>query len=214
LAFVRDTTWATSVKAGVVIMSIRNRVMLVTLGFAVVGFAVTLGAQDDKVIIVRDGSVDVNALNSRLHDRDGEKKHKWSKKAEWVQVFEDASAADVCSTSKVGPVKFGKVELKIKDLTDPSAPKDVVIVAATDRRGFDKLKFAMTDDWHFVFRAIDFRLFYGAPPKHETRIVTLEQVVITPEGAGPQTPTAHPATPSAGAFLCVKFWEKLPNNQP
>ena len=73
-------------------MSIRNRVMLATLGLAVVGFVVTLGAQDDKVLIVRDGSVDLSVINSNLDRRkEEEKKHKWSKKADSVQVFEDAS---------------------------------------------------------------------------------------------------------------------------
>ena len=49
---------------------------------------------------------------------------------------------------------------------------------------FSKLKFLMPDEWRFVFRAIDFRLVFGAPPKHQTRNVKLEQVVITPEGGG------------------------------
>ena len=87
-------------------MSIRNRVMLGTLGLAVVGFVVTLGAQDDKVIIVRDGSVDLNAINSRLKERDSEKKHKWSKKGDSVQVFEDAAAEEGCKTSKAAPHGF------------------------------------------------------------------------------------------------------------
>ena len=52
-------------------------------------------------LIVRDGSVDLNVVNSNLDDRDKEKKHKWSKKADTVEVFEDRVAVDVCTTSKV-----------------------------------------------------------------------------------------------------------------
>ena len=190
-------------------MSIRNRVMLGTLGLAVVGFVVTLGAQDDKILIVRDGSVDLSVINSTLDRRkEDDKKHKWSKKADYVQVFEDASLADVCTTSKVNPMKFDKVELKIKDLTDPKTPQDLTIVASNERPGFDKLQLLMPDDWRFVFRAIDYRLVRGPRQQYQTRIVTLEQVVITPEGGGPVT--SHPPAPSAEVFLCVKFWAHLP----
>ena len=182
-------------------MSIRTRVMVGTLGLAVIGFVGTLGAAEDEIVVVRDGSVDLNVVNSRLSERDEEKKHKWSKKADSVEVFEDESAAEVCSTSKVGPVlRFERVELKIKDLT---TPQDVSIVAANEGKFAPKLKFLMPDEWRFVYRANDFRLVYGAPPKYQTRNVKLEQVVITPEGGG--TPTPYPATASVRTFLCVKF---------
>ena len=47
-------------------MSIRTRVLSVTLGLAVAGFVVTLDAIEDKVLIVRDGSVDIYLNNSHL----------------------------------------------------------------------------------------------------------------------------------------------------
>ena len=183
-------------------MSIRTRVMVGTLGLAVIGFVGTLGAAEDGTVIVRDGSVDLNVVNSSLDARDGEKKHKWSKKADTVEVFEDRTAAAVCSTSKVPPVKFGKVELKIKDLT---TPQDITIVAANEGGGLKpkKLKFLMPDEWRFVFRAFDYRLVFGAPQNHKIRNVKLAQVEITPEAGG--TPTTYPDTASTETFLCVKF---------
>ena len=180
-------------------MSIRTRVMLGTLGLAVVGFVGTLGAAEDEIVVVRDGSVDLNVINSRLSDRDKEGKHKWSKKAETVEVFEDKTAAAVCSTSKVNPVRFERVELKIKDLT---TPQDISIVAVNEGV-FSKLKFEMPKEWRFVFRAFDYRLVDGAPPNHQIRNAKLEQVVITPEGGGKLTTYPEPA--STETFLCVKF---------
>jgi hypothetical protein len=181
-------------------MSIRTRVMVGTLGLAVIGFVGTLGAAEDEIVVVRDGSVDLNVVNSRLSERDDDRKHKWSKKADTVEVFEDKTAAAVCSTSKVAPVKFERVELKIKDL---STPQDISIVAANDGNILKKLKFLMPDEWRFVFRAFDYRLVFGAPPKHQIRNVKLAQVVITPEGGG--TLTTYPEPASTETFLCVKF---------
>ena len=72
-------------------MSIRNRVMLGTLGLAVVGFVGTLGAAEDEILIVRDGSVEVSTLSTRTsRTKTRTRKHKWSKKADTVEVFEDA----------------------------------------------------------------------------------------------------------------------------
>ena len=181
-------------------MSIRTRVMVGTLGLAVLGFVGTLGAAEGEILIVRDGSVDLNVLNSRLSDRGQDKKHKWSKKADTVEVFEDDSAASVCSTNQVGPVKFDRVELKIKDLT---TPQDVSIFAANEGAVLGKLKFLMPDEWRFVYRANDYRLVYGAPPKYQTRNVKLEQIIITPEGGG--NPNPYPAPGTVAKSLCVKF---------
>ena len=55
-------------------MSIRTRVMVGTLGLAVIGFVGTLGAAEGEILIVRDGSVDLNVVNSRLSDR-GERRN-------------------------------------------------------------------------------------------------------------------------------------------
>ena len=183
-------------------MSIRTRVMVGTLGLAVLGFVGTLGAAEDGTLIVRDGSVDLNVVNSKLDDRDSAKKHKWSKKADTVEVFEDREAVDVCTTSKVGPMKFVRVELKIKDLTIREKPRDVNIVAANEGWWvFGKLKLVMPGEWRFAFRAIDFRLVEGTPPQNQAPAVTLEQVVITQEGGEKRYPEAA----SAETFLCVKF---------
>jgi hypothetical protein len=181
-------------------MSIRTRVMVGTLGLAVIGFVGILGAVEDEIVVVRDGSVDLNVINSRLSERDADRKHKWSKKADTVAVFEDNTAAAVCSTSKVPPMRFERVELKIKDLT---TPQDISIVAANEGPVLKKLKFLMPDEWRFVLRAFDYRLVFGAPPKHQIRNVKLAQVEITPEGGG--TLTTYPTTASTETFLCVKF---------
>ena len=181
-------------------MSIRTRVMVGTLGLAVIGFVGTLGAAEDEIVVVRDGSVDLNVINSRLSERDDDGKHKWSKKADTVEVFEDRTAAAVCSTSKVNPVRFERVALKIKDLT---TPQDITIVAANDGNVLKKLKFSMPDEWRFAFRAFDYRLVFGAPPNHQVRNAKLAQVEITPEAGGKLT--TYPDTPSTETFLCVKF---------
>ncbi len=78
-------------------MSIRTRVMVGTLGLAVVGFVGTLGAAEDGIMIVRDGSVDLNVVNSKLEDRDSERKHKWSKKADTVEVFRGREMRSTCA---------------------------------------------------------------------------------------------------------------------
>jgi hypothetical protein len=183
-------------------MSIRTRVMVGTLGLAVIGFVGTLGAAEDEIVVVRDGSVDLNVINSRLSERDADRKHKWSKKADTVAVFEDKTAAAVCSTSKVNPIRFERVVLKIKDLT---TPQDITIVAANEGAVLSpkKLKFLMPEEWRFVFRAFDYRLVFGAPPNHQIRNVKLAQVEITPEAGGKLTTYPEPA--STETFLCVKF---------
>jgi hypothetical protein len=181
-------------------MSIRTRVMVGTLGLAVLGFVGTLGAAEDGTLIVRDGSVDLNVVNSRLEDLDSENKHKWSKKADTVEVFADASAAEVCTTSQGPPVRFQNVELKVNQQT-----QDPLTIEARNEGGHfvKKLKLRMPKGWRFAFRAFDFRMVYGTGPQNQASTVTLEQVVVTPEGTG--TPTAYPKAPSPETFLCVKF---------
>ena len=184
-------------------MSIRTRVMVGTLGLAVLGFVGTLGAAEDGTLIVRDGSVDLNVVNSKLDDRDSEKKHKWSKKADTVQVFEDQAAVDVCTTSKDPAVKFVKVELKVKDLTNRDQPRDVNIEAVNEGWWvFGKLKLVMPGEWRFAFRAIDFRLVEGASPQNQAPAVNIEQVIVTREGGETKK---YPDPASAASFLCVKF---------
>ena len=198
-------------------MSIRNRVVLVTLGFLAVGFVGTVIAGGDKIIIVRDGSVDLAVVNSSLDRRDKERKHKWSKKAEYVQVFEDTRLADVCTTTKVNAMKFDQVELKIKDRTDTGKPPVDLSIFAANEGLLDRLKLRMPGDWRFEFRAFDYRLVHGTGQQFQTRAVKLEQVVITPKagdrssqkGAGP---TSYPTTPSTETFLCVKFLDDLPED--
>jgi hypothetical protein len=180
-------------------MSIRTRVMVGTLGLAVLGFVGTLGAAEDGTLIVRDGSVDLNVVNSRLDDLDSENKHKWSKKADTVEVFADASAAEVCTTSQGPPVRFQKVELKVNQKT-----QDPLTIEARNEGGHfvKKLKFRMPKGWRFAFRAFDFRMV-NTGPQNQATTVTLEQVLVTPEGV--ETPTAYPKAPSPDTFLCVKF---------
>ena len=185
-------------------MSIRTRVMVGTLGLAVVGFVGTLGAAEDGMVIVRDGSVDLNVVNSTLDPVDKGLEHKWSKKADKVEVFEDRDAVDVCTTSQGPAVKFVQVELKIKDLTNRDKPRDVSIVVANEGWWvFGKLKFRMPGKWRFAFRAVDFRLVEGDSPQDQARAVTLEQVVVTPQGEG--KPKAYPERATPETFLCVKF---------
>jgi hypothetical protein len=185
-------------------MSIRTRVMVGTLGLAVIGFVGSLGAAEDGTVIVRDGSVDLNVVNSSLDPVDKENEHKWSKKADTVEVFEDREAVDVCTTSKAPPVKFFQVELRIKDLTNRDKPRDVKIEVANEGWWvFGKLKFRMPGKWRFAFRAIDFRLVEGDSPLDQARAVTLEQVIITHERG--EKPRMYPERAAPETFLCVKF---------
>ena len=123
-------------------MSIRTRVLSVTLALAVAGFVVTLDAIDDKVLIVRDGSVDIYLNNSHLADREGDR-HKWSKKADLVQVFQDPTGAEACTTKLTEPVKFKQVTLKIRDLTNQG---DVDVIALNEGFLFKKLKLVMPSE--------------------------------------------------------------------
>jgi hypothetical protein len=184
------------------VMSIRTRVLSVTLGLAVAGFVVTLDAIDDKVLIVRDGSVDIYLNNSNLADRIGDR-HKWSKKADLVQVFENASGTEPCTTQLTDPVKFKQVTLKIMDVTNQT-PLDVTAI----NEGFlffKKLKLVMPSNWRFGFRQYRYRLVFGGAQQQqqEERNVKLQQVIITAsDEAGTQT--AYPASPTTGS-LCVIF---------
>jgi hypothetical protein len=186
------------------VMSIRNRVMLATLGLAAVAFVVTLEAiDDDKVLIVRDGSVEIYTNNSSFHQRDNDRKQKWSKKANTVQIFEDATAAEACTTplNNHQPVPFRQVELKVMDL-DNNQP--VNIVAANEGAILGKLKLRLPDEWRFVFRQYKHRLVYGSQTASQERKVKLQQVVITADNdAGTQT--TLPSSPSTTGYLCVRF---------
>ena len=180
-------------------MSIRTRVLSVTLGLAVAGFVVSLDAIDDKVLIVRDGSVDIYLNNSHLADKVGDR-HKWSKKADLVQVFEDPTGAEACTTKLTEPVRFRQVTLKIRDLTNQDA---VDVIALNEGFWFKKLKLVMPSEWRFQFRQYRHRLVFGAGQQQQERNVKLQQVIITaPDEAA--TPTAYPANAST-ATLCVMF---------
>ncbi len=180
-------------------MSIRNRVMLATLGLAVVGFVVRLGAAQDKILIVRDGSVEVYSINSSFEEKQADGRQKWTKKADRVQVFEDDGSAEACTTKLNEPVKFVKVELKIMD-QDNNLP--VLIVGENDGFILKKLKFHMPDQWRFVFRQYKHRLVFGSQAQNQERKVKLQQVAITTEQGA--TPTNYPANAST-RYLCVRF---------
>jgi hypothetical protein len=177
-------------------MSMRNRVMLVTLGLALAGLVVTVAAQqdDEKVLIVRDGSVDVNVNNSHLKARDAERRHKWSKKGDTVQVFDNASAAEACTTSVVGPMDFNQVDLKILNV---DTGQTFTIVADND--GFlAKLTFLMPEEWQFEYRRFRHRLVYGnVRPVPNLKI---QEVTVTRSGGAPP-----PYVAGTGRFLCVIF---------
>ena len=136
-------------------MSIRTRVLSVTLGLAVAGFVVTLDAIDDKVLIVRDGSVDIYLNNSHLGDKEDDR-HKWSKKADTVQVFLDQTSAAACTTAVTTPVstpmKFEQVTLKIRDLSN-NQPVEVT----ASNHGFWvfgklHLRMPLQSQWRFAFK--------------------------------------------------------------
>ncbi len=178
-------------------MSIRTRVLSVTLGLAVAGFVVTLDAIDDKVLIVRDGSVDVFLYNSRLDEKDGDK-HKWHSKAEVVQVFEGPTAAEACTTKLTEPVKFSRVVLKIRDLTK----EESFDVNAFNEDFFKKLKLELPpkSQWQFAFRQYKHRLVYG--DETPERVLKILQVDVTPPAPGA---TATYTAKQSPGFLCVLF---------
>jgi hypothetical protein len=181
-------------------MSIRNRVMLATLGLAVVGFVVTLGAQDDKIIIVRDGSVEVFVNNSHFRPKDDEGKQKWSKGADRVQVFEDTDLA-ACTTPVKDPlsnsVEFNKVVLKIADRDNKNA---IVDIPAANEGFLKKLTLEPPSEWQFVFKKYGHRLVFGTTRPNPN--VKLQQVVVTDKA---NNETTYPATPSTKTILCVVF---------
>ena len=179
-------------------MSIRNRVMLGTLALAVAGFVGTLGAAEDKILIVRDGSVEVYSINSSFEERREDRRQKWSKKADRVQVFEDEGSAEACTTKLNDPVKFDRVELKIMDLENN---RPVSIVGENDGFLLKKLKFLMPDEWRFVFRQYKHRLVFGSQAQNQERKVKFQQVVITDDAGAAMS---YPAKPST-RYLCVRF---------
>jgi hypothetical protein len=189
------------------VMSIRNRVMWATLGVAVAGFVVTLGAQDDKVLIVADGSVEVYINRSTFDAKKGNR-HKWSKKADWIQVFEErpnasgAITTEPCTSNLSPLVKFERAVLKIKDRTNN---RDIEIGADNDGViGFRTLKLEMPrqSQWQFAFRQFRRKLVNG----NQEPDLKLEQVVINP--GTPQTQTLPPQPSTSPAIVCVHFIDR------
>jgi hypothetical protein len=182
-------------------MSIRTRVLSTTLGLAVAGLIVTVQAGEDKILIVRDGSVDAYVNNSHLEEK-REDKHKWSKKADRVQIFEDATSAGACTTPvtepKSAPMEFRQVVLRIRD---QDTKEEIAITAANEGFLFKKLKLRMPAQWQFVFKQYKYSLLYGN--QNQERNLKLEQVVVTAsDDAG--TVTTYPAQASK-TTLCVRF---------
>jgi hypothetical protein len=181
-------------------MSIRTRVLSVTLGLAIAGYVVTLrAASDDKIIIVRDGSVEVFVNNSHFREKE-ENKHKWSKGADSVQVFEDTTLAP-CTTPVASPqsnqVPFNQVVLRIAERDNNNQTVQTLEITATNEGFFKKLNFVMPSEWQFVFKKYGHRLVFG----NQERNVKLQQVVITDQA---NNQTTYPASPSTGV-LCVVF---------
>jgi hypothetical protein len=186
-------------------MLIRTRVLSVTIGLAVAVSLVTVSADDDKVVIVRDGSVDVYVNNSHLTDKIVDR-HKWSKKADVVQIFEDASLTDACKTPVASfpttPLEFRQVVLRIRDL-DNSA--DLEVTAVNEGFLFKKLKLVMPPDWRFAFQQYRHRMVFGN--QNQERKLKLQQVVVTAKNEA-STVTTYPASPSTATTLCVIFRDR------
>ena len=179
-------------------MSIRNRVMFVTLWLAVFGVVVAIGAEDDKVLIVRDGSVEIFINNSHFKRKE-EGRQKWSKGADRVQVFEDTTLA-ACTTPVANPpsaeVAFNRVVLRIVDRDNNN---QIVEIPAFNDGFLTKLNFEPPSEWQFVFKKYGHRLVFGTQRPNPN--VKLQQVVVTDKTG---TATTYPANPSTGT-LCVVF---------
>lgn len=183
-------------------MLIRTRVLSLTLGLAVAAYVATVRADDDKVVIVRDGSIDLYVNNSHLTDKIVDR-HKWSKKADSVRIFEDATLADACTTPVTGfpsqAPEFRQVVLKIRDLDNNAA---LEVTAVNEGFLFKKLKLIMPQDWRFLFKQYRHRMVFGN--QNQERKLKLQQVAVTAsDEAG--TVTTYPASPSTATTLCVLF---------
>ena len=182
-------------------MSIQTRVLSVTIGLVVVGYVVTVrAAQEDKIIVVRDGSVEVFVNNSHFREKE-ENKHKWSKGADSVQVFEENTGLPACTTpvtnAQSNPVEFTQVVLRIAERDNNNQTVQTFEITATNEGFFEKLNFVMPSEWQFVFKKYGHRLMFG----NQERNVKLQQVVITDQANSKAT---YPASPSTGV-LCVVF---------
>jgi hypothetical protein len=169
---------------------------LLVVGVAV-GAALVLGASHirtsgaDKVLVVRDGSVDV-FQNATLGDLNG-KRHKWSEKADTVEIRNGATATGACDNSLVPPTAFESVEV----MADPAK---VTIVNAGGLFGIGKkleLQVDEGDAFKFDDTAVKWEMYRG-----QKKIERLTRVTVTVNG----TPTEYKP---GGGFLCAKFKHKV-----
>ena len=186
-------------------MSIRTRVMVGTLGLAVIGFVGTLGAAEDEILIVRDGSVEVYVNNSHFKAKqDG--KQKWSKKGDTVEVLmytpseeqrKTQGFPDPCISGKgEAAVKFKSVALLIVGTVDG---KNVDVPVNVVNEGFfGKLTFGVPEQWQFTFKKYKHLLTDGT----EERPAKIQQVTVTPD-TGPMK--LYPEQRSSEVRFCVIF---------
>lgn len=102
----------------------------------------------DKILIVTDGSVDVEAINSKIRGKgvDKPKKHKWTSRPDFLLISYGRSTDAACDepVATLGFDTISKVELQIKD--DQLANS---LTTVTGRNENDKLYLEMDDDWEF-----------------------------------------------------------------
>ncbi|MGH9372583.1 MAG: hypothetical protein ACRD15_13725 [Vicinamibacterales bacterium] len=89
---------------------------IVTFGVVAVLMAVAAGqATDDKILVVRDGSVLLTTDSLSKVDDKHDGKHKWNRKGRTVQIF-GASAANACAAPQhTDPVAFEYVRFEVED---------------------------------------------------------------------------------------------------
>lgn len=159
---------------------------------ALVGAAVALAfkkdhvASDDKVLVVRDGSVEIYVNDSKMHKKSGTKQ-KWSgDKAETVTVRSGPDSGNDCRTELLPPTVFEFVKFE-------TTGGDTFIAFADNNR---KLEFDVGTDKEFKFHLYRYLL-----EKDDVAInAGLSEVSVKPVGQ-----QAITFTPAAGQRLCVKF---------
>lgn len=161
---------------------------------AVVGAAVALAVKkkeletlsDDKVLVVRDGSVEIFVNDSKMHKKNGTKQ-KWSgDKADKVTVSSGPDSGNHCDTELLPPSEFDSVVFE-------TTSGDTFVARADSNR---KLDFEMGMDKEFKFRRYRYSLFKDGA----VLTARIGRVVIHRTGQQPK-----PFTPGSGQALCVEF---------
>jgi hypothetical protein len=177
-----------------------------------VGVFVASSAYAQKVMIVKDGTVDLTADtglgNKNEHKRD---KQKWNPKAELVEVFARAREGDACEASVQDAAPFDLVRIQVVFTGPGSSPvkRKFPIVADNSGLFFESLYLGFPARTNYLFKARpqgpnEYRLTDS--PSGDFTDFHIEDIEVTYKDGTVLTVSSDETTPPR--YLCVKFYDK------